>query len=91
MIELFNQDEPLIYYDILNAVLEQECEISLKIASDSYKERLAEEFGNRKEPVNTKELYELFANARDIAIDEFIVNGEIRDKFPRYEEYLEKL
>ena len=81
IVELTNQGEPMVYYDVLNAVLEQECELALHLSSEKYKEKLAEEFGSRKDPVSSEDLFELFAVARDIAIEDFSVNGQIRDKF----------
>jgi hypothetical protein len=74
-----------------NAVLEQECEICLKQASDSYKEELSKYFANRKEPVEANELFKFFASARDTAINEFVVIGEIREKYEQYDDYLDKL
>lgn len=71
--------------------MEQECEISLKIASDKYKEELSKYFAQRKDPVEADELFKFFADSRDKAINEFTINGEIREKYQEYDDYLDKL
>lgn len=48
-------------------------------------------FGNRTEPVPVKELYSLFADARQSAIQSFQVQRQIRERYEEYETFLDKL
>ena len=75
----------------LNAVLEQECEITLNIATENYNNGLKHHFSNRHEPFETKELFRILKEARDQAIEEFVISGDIRDKFERYDDFLARL
>jgi len=71
--------------------LEQECEITLNFATENYNKELKGYFGNRSEPFETEELFLILKETRDRAIDEFIIAGDVRDKFANYEEYLRRL
>jgi len=41
IIELYNNNDQVDFNEILFAVLEQECDINLQIASEQYKEKLS--------------------------------------------------
>ncbi len=69
----------------------QECEISLNVASENYNRELKEIFGNREEPFDTEEMFHVLKETRDHAIDEFVVSGDVRNKFAEYEDYLRRL
>ena len=47
--------------------------------------------GNENEPIETALLFEYFTQARDRAMDEFNIIGEIRDKYSNYPDFVDKL
>ncbi len=71
--------------------MEQECEIGLQQATEVYKENLSKFFYNRNEPLTYREMFKHFTYCRDKSIEHFIVNGEIRQKFEKYDFYLDNL
>lgn len=71
--------------------MEQECEITLNFATENYNKQLKSFFGNRTDPFDTEELFKVLKNTRDKAIDEFVIAGDIRDKYSNYEEFLRRL
>lgn len=72
--------------------MEEECEISLLLATDEYKKFMKDKFqGKDNEPVETALLFEFFTQARDRAMDEFNIIGEIRDKYSNYPDFVDKL
>ena len=75
----------------LNAVLEQECKITLNLTTDNYNQQLKAHFCDRVEPFESIDLFRILKETRDKAIDEFIISSDVRDKFADYEEYLRKL
>ena len=72
-------------------MLEQECEITLNRATENYNEDLKQCFLNRTEPFSTTELFKVLKDARDAAMDDFVIAGPVREKFPNYLEYLQRL
>lgn len=72
--------------------MEEECEISLIFATDMYKNFIKEKFsGVEKEPIETAVLFSYFTAARDKAMDEFNIIGEIREKYTNYPDYVDRL
>ena len=65
--------------------------ITLNFATENYNKELKGYFGNRSEPFDMEELFQILKETRDRAIDEFIIAGDVRDKFANYEEYLRRL
>ena len=72
-------------------VLEQECQITLATTNENYNTELKKFFADRNEPFETDELFGILKAARDRAIDEFVISGEIREKYQNYYDYLQQL
>ena len=79
------------WFKRLNAVLEQECEITFNIAVENYNEDLKQHFINRSEPFDVPTLFQILKNSRDVAIDDFAIVGEVREKYRNYEDFLNRL
>lgn len=91
VIETFNKKSLFNYYDMFNTVVEQECEITYQNAVAAYNEQLRQSFANKTEPFETQELFDLLQSARDLAVDNFAIAGEIRAKCKIYDEKVQAL
>lgn len=69
-------------------MLQQECDLAFSQAIDNYNKNLRTHFQNRNEPFDTQELFIILKDAREGAIEEFGIIGEVREKYPNYDDYL---
>jgi len=68
--------------------LQQECDIAFNQSIENYNQNLRTHFQNRNEPFDTQELFLVLKEAREGAIEEFGVIGDVREKYPNYDDYL---
>ena len=81
LILIYNKETQIVFQEVLDLVLESECEMALKKSIDCYTNSLKESLANKLEALWEEELFEVFYIARLDAIESFEIPEQIWEKY----------
>jgi hypothetical protein len=60
LILLYNKESQIVFQEVLDLVLEYECDLALKKSIDCYAKSLKESLADKLDALNEEELFEVF-------------------------------
>lgn len=91
LVSLFNERKAVNLPDLLNAIMEQECQVALNEAIKAHAEDLERGFASRTSAVPTRDLFVLLSSARARSLEAFRIAPEILERFEDVERFEKQL